>query len=246
MKRKIKIMKVRPEVSDGEIQSFMNFDAVITKHAEASILKKSRHLTRAIGLMSACLIMLFGWFYWKLSDEKPVRSTENIQHKNQVAKAITKDSTVRQELPPVTTPSKTIQKINEKHVTPKKKIAEKAVVDTLQPTAKNNETEAVYVQAEPVDGYPALYKYFAEQLKYPEEALGDSTHGVIIVVFTINKKGVPEKISIEQSLGPAFDRETFRVIKNMPPWKAATYNQKPVASKISLPLTFQIKKIKTQ
>jgi TonB family protein len=247
MKRKNKIMKVRPEVSDGEIQSFMNFDAVIAKYADASSVQKNRHLTRAVGLIAAGLIILFGSLYWILSDENPVQPAEDVGREHQATNVVTKDTTMPQEMSfRATTPSKTIQKTNEKTVTQnKKRSTEKVVVDTLQSAGANNATSAVYVQAEPKDGYPALYKYFAEQLKYPEEARDDSTHGVVIVVFTINEVGEPEKISIEQSLGPAFDRETLQTIKNMPPWKPATYNHEPVNSKISLPLTFQIKKIKT-
>ncbi|HEY0653411.1 MAG TPA: energy transducer TonB, partial [Chryseosolibacter sp.] len=105
---------------------------------------------------------------------------------------------------------------------------------------------AVYVQASPVNGYPHLYAYFSRELKYPEEAKKDSIGGEVIAVFTISADGSPEKIVIEYSLGPAFDREVIRLITNMPPWSPATYNEKPVASKMSLPLTFQIKKITSQ
>jgi protein TonB len=102
----------------------------------------------------------------------------------------------------------------------------------------------VFIQAEPVAGYPALYEYFMRELKYPAEAVADSVQGVVSVMFTINAQGKPEKIQVEQSLSPALDREAMRVIANMPAWKPATYNQKPMPSRISLPLTFQIKKIR--
>jgi hypothetical protein len=35
----------------------------------------------------------------------------------------------------------------------------------------------------------------------------------------------------------------FRVIRNMPAWRPAYYNGKVVKSKVSLPLTFSLKKV---
>jgi TonB family protein len=103
--------------------------------------------------------------------------------------------------------------------------------------------EYQFKEAVPVDGYPAIYEYFNRTLQYPEEGLKDSIQGVVTVSFIINEIGSPEKIQIENSLGEAFDRETIKMIEQMPRWNPATVNGKPIASRLAIPLTFQIKKI---
>lgn len=92
-----------------------------------------------------------------------------------------------------------------------------------------------------MDGYPSLYAYFDRELKYPV-ASKDSIQGIVTVSFAITEAGKPDLIRIENSLGKAFDVECVRVIKNMPPWKPATINGKPVQVRLSIPLSFKIKK----
>ena len=109
---------------------------------------------------------------------------------------------------------------------------------------KPETAESGYIQAEPVQGYAELYEYFNANLVYPVEALKYSIQGVHTISFVINTQGMPEQIEIVKSLGPSFEKECKRLIENMPAWKPARLNGKPVPSKISLPLTFQIQKIK--
>lgn len=101
----------------------------------------------------------------------------------------------------------------------------------------------VYVQAVPRDGYTHLYAYFGEHLVYPPQAIKDSISGIETISFTIDEQGRPSGIVITKSLGAAFDAEALRLIDNMPAWQPATLNGRPVASQLSLPLTFQLKRI---
>ena len=90
-----------------------------------------------------------------------------------------------------------------------------------------------------MNGFPALYQYFDTELHYPAEALKDSIHGIVTVKFVISEAGKTDQITIVTPLCPPCDREALRVIEHMPPWKPATHNGKPVASKVSVPLTFE-------
>ena len=99
-----------------------------------------------------------------------------------------------------------------------------------------------FTEAEPIDGYPAIYQYFNRELKYPMEVSNDSTEGIMMVSFAINKRGRPEAIRITNSLGKAFEKESMRVIENMPLWKPATINGEPTVVRLSVPLTFSITK----
>src|SRR5690606_13919264 len=59
---------------------------------------------------------------------------------------------------------------------------------------ETEQSEYIYHQASPVDGYGSLYTYFNTALQYPPEAIADSVQGVVTISFIINKSGEPEKI----------------------------------------------------
>jgi len=101
-----------------------------------------------------------------------------------------------------------------------------------------------YIQAAPQQGYDHLYAYFREHLIYPDGAVKDSIEGVETVSFIIDEKGKLSKVVVTQSLGGAFDEEALRTINNMPAWSPAMLNGRPVASQLSVPLTFELKRIR--
>jgi len=117
--------------------------------------------------------------------------------------------------------------------------------ETVKPV-ENIQVESIYVQAEPINGYASLYAYLNANLQYPTESVKDSIQGIQTVSFIINVEGNPEKIQFGESLGSPFEIEARRLIENMPAWKPATLNGKPVSSKLALPITFEIKKIKVK
>ncbi|MEL7006460.1 MAG: TonB family protein, partial [Bacteroidota bacterium] len=113
---------------------------------------------------------------------------------------------------------------------------------SLEQKEDSKASEYVYLEAEPLNGIASLYEYFDETLTYPVEALKDSIQGVTLVTFTINTAGRAEKIIIEKSLGPLFDKEAIRVLDGMQEWRPASINGQSIDSKVSIPLTFRIEK----
>lgn len=249
-------MKTRPEITDEEIRSYMDFDRLLEIHKNSP----SGGFRGARYAIAVALMVGAGLSYWFLvrtnSDEtKPANETKseetfktpsaavddsmvkknNAQQSASGSSGTVKKEDTKQTSTPALKPEKAQSNTNDSDKN------EKALTPAITPPA-----EPVYAQAEPVDGYPNLYEYFRRELKYPAEAMKDSIQGEVTAIFTINADGNPERITIENSLGPAFDREAVRLITNMPEWKAATYNNKPVASRMSLPLTFQIKKITSE
>ncbi|HEY3402871.1 MAG TPA: energy transducer TonB [Ohtaekwangia sp.] len=111
---------------------------------------------------------------------------------------------------------------------------------------QSTEPEQVYLPAEPREGYPNLYSYFNANLVYPVNAIPDSIQGTLVISFVINKEGKPEEIHFSNSLGEAFESEASRLVSTMPAWNPATLNGKPMRSKVSLPLTFELKKIQSK
>jgi TonB family protein len=253
MKQIIKIMKTKPVATDKEIQSFMDFERLLEMHKQGSVSKAPRSF-RILWITSAIVLLGMATFLVVMNAD-PAKESNETKNENIPVAPLTKDSAQNQngviesqtidssESEVVQSPSATKLKDNK----PQNNSSSKTEIKSpLVEESESNEAfvKPVYVQAEPVEGYPHLYAYFNAELKYPQEAMKDSIRGEVIAEFTISSQGIPEKIGIEQSLGPLFDREVIRLITNMPAWKPATYKNKPVASKMSLPLTFQLKKIK--
>lgn len=246
----------KPEISDEEIRAYMDFDRVLIQHQTLKDVARNHFLKKFILGSSVIVVGLIAGLWFFKNSNTNVVETKPQAEKNIPANSI--DST-NQSIPKVVDEKSENVPATPKpeHTTKKSKaitqsqIAEgDAEKKSVQSTEKLSETptapQPVYAQAEPVDGYPKLYQYFSTDLKYPETMMKDSIQGVVMVMFTINVKGEPEKITIDQSLGKAFDEEAIRLITKMPPWKPATYNNKPVPSRISLPITFQIQKLKLE
>ena len=255
MKGKIKIMKTRPELADDEIRSYMDFDKLLEIHKTISVRHRFRSARYFLIVGSVVSIGLVSWFL--LSRDKSVETQSVLKTGNGKVLDLKKNTTPVVDSASGTGPLKRENKVRNP-VGEKKEINEvrKAIPGISKSEEKKSITtdqdrerpavDLVYVQAAPINGYPELYEYFNRELRYPEEAMKDSIRGEVVAIFTINAKGLPQNISIEHSLGALFDKEVIRLISNMPAWKPATYNSKPVASKLSLPLTFQIKKIHSQ
>lgn len=232
-------MKQRQKPSDGEIQSYMDFE-----HLLASV-KRTAQPSHTVTILKWSVPVLFvtgliTWFFLLNGRETPAfRQSTNIEKQ---------DSASTLNLTPAVISIDTAASLSEE-------ISDEAMENKLQPQVVELEKveeeksveevrESAYIQAEPVGGYAELYSYFNSKLLYPEEAMKDSVQGIQTISFVINAAGKPEKIEVVQSLGEPFEKESRRLIENMPEWKPATLNGKPVASKITIPLTFQIKKIK--
>lgn len=260
MRSKISIMNGRQDITDEELERFKNFDTVLNRHYR--ILNEKKPFTWKI-VVPVTVLVISVVFYWvsNNTDSKPVKNetlfsadSVTLQHKKKGdpaelpgSKKGKSESTSREKRAAVITDTQNTRPAGEQAIDSRiSKEAEPATTPAvLQPnpdSVNSTKTETVYVQAEPVEGYEALYAYFGSELIYPEAAVKDSVEGVLIVKFLINKEGRPEQIQISGSLGNLFEKEAVRLIEHMPLWKPATLNGKAVTSKLSIPLTFQLQK----
>jgi TonB family protein len=245
--KNIKVMNTKPDVTDEEISSLMNFDALLEQHRNNSKKRSNGKIkTGMISLSIVMVISLVSWLMIRLENdsamsiekaplsEKKKSSNDVVVTADSVDKTLSLSSTRKRNN--ATQSIKKSNPLKARDVNPESTKEEEKISEKI--------AAPVFVQAEPLAGYPDLYEYFGRELTYPLSRMKDSVSGVVAVVFTINKEGRPEKIEIEQSLGKEFDEEAIRVMQNMPLWNPATYNGKPVPSRMSLPLTFQVRKIK--
>lgn len=241
MKQKIKIMKAKPELSDQEINSYMDFDGLLAKQKQHTTMPV-RNIMRWGILIAVVGSLSLWWFTQEEVAEKPESIITNQQAdatKSPVDQPAVENVTPQQQSNDKAVVDETKNKEQHSTTPPiQKEVAEGTAVPSVR--------ESVYLQAEPVEGYAHLYQYFGNELVYPPAAIKDSVQGVLTVSFTVNAEGKPEGISVTNSLGELFDKEAIRLIQNMPAWKPAMLNNKPVPSKMALPLTFQIQKVKVQ
>jgi TonB family protein len=248
MNKKFKIMNQRPQASDEEIKNFMDFKGVLTQHDQQIRIIKRSSLIKKITISSVALITA-GVIYWVAQKPQQPLTTQlqpEVEKKEVVAEPDQKkeltESVVEsvEEQAPASPPKDSKANAVKNDNTKQEPTSTQPVVGEEKPA------EDSYVQAEPAKGYQELYDYFAKNLIYPQEALKDSIQGVSTVSFIINKDGSHTKVEVVNSLGPAFDKEIARLVENMPEWKPALLNGKPVPSKISLPITFQFQKVKSK
>jgi len=238
MRQKIKVMKQKPEISDDEIRSYMDFDRLVTNVKVNTVKGRSSGLLKGI-ILPVAISGVLVWIIYFIDFRKEPLPLEGAKKSTVSGEARTIDDANV----PTTKDIQTLAKKKESSSISSQVAEEKQTKKPLPSDA--NLGGDVYVQAEPVDGYAFLYEYFNNNLVYPPEAIKDSLQGLQTVSFQINAEGRPEKIQVKQSLGDPFEKEATRLIENMPLWKPATLNGLPVSSQISLPLTFQLKKSKT-
>lgn len=240
-------MKTRPAVSDEEVRSFMDFDALLVQNdarlKDGRTFRVSRNLWMAISFALTIAALTF-----LLRSQRPDPDPE-VKHVTAPQSATPEEITKDTALPNA---ADSLTKKDPAFLSPAEKQTDvqgtRSRPDKPGPkvTAPTTEKDPVYVQAEPVAGYPSLYEYFDTNLVYPAVAVKDSLEGIVNVEFVIDTDGNATDIVVENSLGSSFDKEAIRLVENMPEWKPATYNGQPVRSKISLPITFGLHKTRNQ
>ncbi len=245
MKAKIKIMNAPLRVSDEEIRSLMDFDTLLKRKDELLRDRKAVRTRKYLLAALACLVVAVLPTYFLKDKNAPNASVVDSRPDSAKSENATQVPMAVEDTPPSEKAFKKSLQKRDPASPPLKDSATAKALGQQKPSEPPSSREAgathdVYVQAEPLDGYPALYSYFATNLVYPPEAVKDSVEGIVNVAFVLDTDGRATNITVEKSLGPLFDAEVSRLLNGMPAWKPATYNGIPVRSKISLPIKFEI------
>ena len=106
---------------------------------------------------------------------------------------------------------------------------------------KVNEHPLVETSPEFPGGVEALYRYMAENIRYPEQAKIDGVQGRVFVRFVIDTDGSVKDAKVLRGIGSGCDEEALRVVNAMPKWRPGTVDGKPVRAEYNLPINFQLK-----
>lgn len=102
--------------------------------------------------------------------------------------------------------------------------------------------EPIYSQVDKVaafpGGIPKLFKFIADNLKYPEQAVNANISGKVMIKMIIEKDGSVSSTTILKSVGYGCDEEAERVVKAMPKWTAGKVDGKDVRSTFVIPIMF--------
>lgn len=98
------------------------------------------------------------------------------------------------------------------------------------------------IAATPAGGYPALRKYLADSLDYPEKALEDKREGTVRVQFMVGTDGKLSDLQVVKSVSPECDEEALRLLKEGPNWFPAVHNNRRVARKVVVNVPFKIER----
>ena len=116
---------------------------------------------------------------------------------------------------------------------------------TIRKVTQNISENKPDVLAQYPGGEGEMFKYLANNIKYPEAAANADHQGRTVVQFTVKTDGSLSDFEIIQSSYPELDAEAIRVISSMPAWTPAQANGKAVASFYTLPIQFKLPGDKT-
>lgn len=116
------------------------------------------------------------------------------------------------------------------------KSSEKSVVAQAEPAAQNSGVVPSFP-----GGEAQLYKFIADNIHYPAEAVKSGAQGRVVVQFEVESDGSLGNFTVIQSVSPELDAEAIATIKKMPKWIPATIDGKAVKSTMSIPITFKSK-----
>lgn len=115
-------------------------------------------------------------------------------------------------------------------------------VDESVPLDANTDEVFKVVEVDPEfpGGEEALYKYLAENIKYPEKAKNNKVEGRVYITFVIEKDGNVSDAKVLRSVNEELDAEALRVINAMPKWKPGMQRGVPVRVQYNIPISFKL------
>ena len=90
-------------------------------------------------------------------------------------------------------------------------------------------------------GMEALYKYLAQNIKYPALARDNGITGRVYVTFVVERDGSIANPKVLKDIGGGCGQEAIRVVKSMPKWTPGKQRGKAVRVQFNLPVNFNLK-----
>jgi hypothetical protein len=99
-----------------------------------------------------------------------------------------------------------------------------------------------YIQPEFKGGQAALFRFLAQNVKYPASARESGHQGAVYINFTVDKQGKIKNVNADNKLNKKMDvvliEESIRVVRGLPAWTAGTMDGEKVNVRYTLPIKF--------
>jgi len=109
-----------------------------------------------------------------------------------------------------------------------------AVLSELLITGFNRADSVQITGASPISGKQAYDRYLKENLRYPSSGL----EGTVVIRVSIGMDGSISETTVTRSLGPLFDEEAIRLIREGPIWLPAIQDGTPVTDHVLVEVEF--------
>ena len=98
------------------------------------------------------------------------------------------------------------------------------------------------VEQDPVfpGGVEAMYRYIAENLRYPQQAVEANVQGRVFLDFIVEKDGSISSPRVLRGIGNGCDDEALRVVEAMPKWTPGKQGGKAARVRYTLPINFKL------
>lgn len=90
-------------------------------------------------------------------------------------------------------------------------------------------------------GDAAMFKWIAENMKYPTQAIEEGIQGRIDVQFVVEKYGSVSNVKVVRGKHPALNAEAVRIVENMPKWTPGSMGGLTVRVTVVVPVNFKLK-----
>ena len=85
-----------------------------------------------------------------------------------------------------------------------------------------------------------MYKYLAQNIKYPQLARENNITGRVFVTFVVERDGSVTGVRVLRDIGGGCGQEAVRVVKSMPKWTPGKQRGKAVRVQYNLPVNFSL------
>ena len=95
-------------------------------------------------------------------------------------------------------------------------------------------------------GEKELFKFLAQNFKYPAEAQKQKIQGRVVTQFVVEADGSLSEIKAAEGANPYLAAEAVRIISKMPKWTPGMQKDKSVRTRYTIPVLFRLEGALTQ
>jgi periplasmic protein TonB len=120
------------------------------------------------------------------------------------------------------------------------------LVSSLGCYSQSATNDSIYEKVDSMPEFPGgqaeMYKFLADNIKYPNDCIEKGIQGKVYVKYVVMKDGSIHNIEIIKSAHKLLDEEAIRVVKSMPNWSPGTIQGTPVNVYYMLPISYSLSK----